>query len=103
MTVQDPLGGFRLGPQTFHLVETGVVRGASLFREGPFDGPEAALEFGIRPAQGGFRIDAEVARQIGGGEQEDIDLVLDALRQALPRHGHQVPAEALVPRSQSAR
>ena len=60
---------------------------------------------GVALAGGQAKLDGQIFRigHLGWVDLADIDLVLDALRQALPRHGHQVLADALVPRSQSAR
>ena len=74
------LGGLRLAPKLFHLVEARLVQGAPAIGEAPLDRLEAPLELGIGPPQRPFRIDLEMAGQIGGREQEVADLVLDPLR-----------------------
>ena len=56
-------------------------------------------------AGGQAKLEGQVFRigHLGWVDTADIDLVLDALRQALPRHGHHVPTESLVVRSQPVR
>ena len=71
------LGGLRLDPELFHLVEDWPRRGSCLPREALLDGREAPLELGVGAPQGAFGIDLEMAGKIGDREQKIADLVLD--------------------------
>ena len=59
-----------LVPQRVHLGQRCVLERTALRRERTLDIGEAALELGIRAAQGGFRIGADVAGQVDQCEQE---------------------------------
>ena len=52
---------------------------AAVFREYFLDAAKAALELGVALAQGAFRVEARVARQIDAGEQQIADLIHDAV------------------------
>ena len=58
-----------------HLVERAVGQGLALFRRAFLNCVEPPGEFLIRMAQTGFRIQAELARQIGQHEQHIPDLI----------------------------
>jgi hypothetical protein len=57
-------------------------RGCDLRRGALLDGAEAALEFGVGPAERRLGVDLEVARDVDHREQDIADLVDHALRRA---------------------
>src|SRR5215831_2228705 len=67
----------RLGlvPQGVHLRQVGGFRGAALLGQARLDMAEAADELGVRAPQRRFRLDLQLARQVGAHEQQVAQLL----------------------------
>ena len=76
-----------LVPQRVHLVERCVLERTALRRQRALDIGEAALELGVGAAQRGFRIGADMARQIDQREQEIAGFVREFVRVAAVERG----------------
>src|SRR5947209_5998976 len=70
---------FRFLPEFFHLIECRLIKCAPARFESLFDVAEAATEFAVGELQSGFGFDAEVARNVGDGEEQVAQLFTDAL------------------------
>ena len=71
---------FGLVPQGVHLGEVRLRRGRAARGELLLDVAEAAGELFVGGAQGGFRIELQVARDVGDDEQQVAELLLDGAR-----------------------
>src|ERR1700674_5990529 len=69
-----------------HLLERGVLRLAAVLGESSLDALEAPHELGVGIAQGRFRIDAKMPREIRHDEKEVAELLDDALRWSVVHH-----------------
>src|SRR5436309_12023566 len=68
--VLSRLPRLRLVPQRVHLFERALRRRSSLARQRGLDIAEPPLELLVGAAQGLFRVDLHVAREVGDGEQQ---------------------------------
>src|SRR5882672_14427 len=67
----------RLLPERFHLLERGVFQRPALSLKTRLDRLEAADEFRIGGAQRFFRVQLQMARQVGHREQEIAEFLRD--------------------------
>ncbi len=63
-----------------HFGEARLLQSPALAAEARLDMGEPSLEFGVGSAQGGFRVDVEMARQIGHDKEKSADLAFHPLR-----------------------
>ena len=66
-------------PELFHLVQRCLIEAPALTSESPFDGSEAPFELGVCSPQCPLGIDAEMPGEVGDGEEEIADLILDSV------------------------
>src|SRR5512139_6578 len=81
VTALQRSGSFRIldgAPLPLHGVEIGPLKGKAPRGEAAFELGEAPRELGVRPPEGRFGLDAELAREVGDREEQVAHLLLGA-------------------------